>query len=238
MAAQKRENLLVNIVCNLALPSLILTKLSGEKALGPVWGLVVALAFPVGYAVYDFSVRRRMNFISVAGFISVLLSGGLGLMQVQAKWFAVKEGAVPLAIAAGVLLSARSKTPILQELLMNEQVVDLPRIEAALSAQNAHEAFRGLIARASFWLAAGFVLSAAANYVLSRKIIHSQAGTPEFNAELGRMHLLSWPIIVIPSMAIMMLIFWQLIKGLTTLTALTTDDLFHHPSSDKQPPAK
>jgi hypothetical protein len=39
------------------------------------------------------------------------------------------------------------------------------------------------------------------------------------------MHLLSWPVIVVPSMLVMMLVFWRLISGLKQLTGLTTDEL-------------
>ena len=53
----------------------------GRHWLGPKWGLIVALVFPLGYGVYDFVRRRKTNFISVLGFVSVLLSGGLGLMK-------------------------------------------------------------------------------------------------------------------------------------------------------------
>jgi len=80
--------------------------------------------------------------------------------------------------------------------------------------------------RSSLWLVASFLLSAGLNYALARYLLISPPGTPEFNAELGRMHVLSWPVIVLPSMAVMMLAFWKLIKGLTQLTGLTTDEIF------------
>ena len=44
--APKRENLILNLIFNIALPTLILTKFSGEKSFGTVWGLVIALALP------------------------------------------------------------------------------------------------------------------------------------------------------------------------------------------------
>ena len=91
----KRENLLVNLICNVALPTLVLTKFSGENTLGPNLGLIVALLFPVSYGVQDFIRRRRVNFISAIGFASVLISGGLGLMHLDGFWFAVKEAAIP-----------------------------------------------------------------------------------------------------------------------------------------------
>ena len=74
-AAPKRENLLINIVCNIVVPTLVLTKLSGETRLGPLWGLVVALVFPLGYGVADFVRRRKANFISILGIASVWIRG-------------------------------------------------------------------------------------------------------------------------------------------------------------------
>ena len=70
----KPENFLLNLICNVALPTLVLTKFSTERWLGPVWGLVVALAFPISYGLYDFAVRKKANTLSILGFVSVLLS--------------------------------------------------------------------------------------------------------------------------------------------------------------------
>ena len=35
-----------------------------------------------------------------------------------------------------------------------------------------------------------------------------------------------WPVIVVPSMIAMMVIFWKLMSGLSQLTGLTTDEIF------------
>jgi hypothetical protein len=222
----KKENLLVNLICNIALPTLILTKLSGDRWLGPVVGLVLALAFPLGYGIYDYLQRRRANFISIAGFASVMLTGGLGLMKVGGIWFAVKDAAVPLVLGAGVMFSLRSKTPIVREIFFNDQLMDVPRVEAALVERGNEEGFRRLLTTASFWLGGAFVISAGLNFCLARYLLKSPPGTPEFNAELGRMHLLSWPVIVLPSMVVMMLAFWRMMTGLKQLTGLTLDEIF------------
>jgi hypothetical protein len=224
--APKRENLLVNIVCNIVVPTLVLTKLSGDNRLGPLWGLVVALAFPLGYGIYDFARRGRANFISILGIVSVLLTGGLGLMKADGFWFAVKDAAVPALIGLSVLVSMKTKTPLLKEMFFNEQLVDVARVEAALTARNQHGEFERLMVRSSLWLVGAFLVSAVLNYALARYLLISPPGTPEFNAELGRMHVLSWPVIVVPSMAVMLLAFWKLISGLKALTGLTTDEIF------------
>ncbi|MCF7687851.1 MAG: MFS transporter [Cephaloticoccus sp.] len=230
----KRENLLINLICNVALPTLILTKFSGNSGLGPTWGLIVALSFPIGYGVHDFIRRRRCNFISVIGFSSVLISGGFGLLKLDGFWFAVKEAAIPSIIGLAVLASMRSKLPLVQELLYNPQLMDVARIEAAMDERGTRSDFAPLMLAASRLLALSFFISAVLNYGLARYLLKSPTGTEAFNNELGKMHLWSWPVIVLPSMAMMMLALWRFIKGLQTATGLKLDDLMHDEAATKK----
>jgi hypothetical protein len=223
--APKRENLLINLICNVALPTLILTKFSGESALGPNLGLVVALAFPVAYGVQDFVRRRRVNFISAIGFASVLISGGFGLMHLDGFWFAVKEAAIPSIIGCAVLLSMRAKLPLVQEILYNPQLLNTAKIEAQLDERGTRTEFGRLMRAASRLLALSFFVSAVLNYGLARYLLKSPAGTEAFNNELGKMHLWNWPVIVLPSMAMMMFALWRFVRGLQQATGLTLDEL-------------
>jgi hypothetical protein len=222
----KQENLWLNLAFNIVAPALILAKLSGAHLLGPKGGLVVALAFPLGYGVWDFVTRRKANFISVLGFTSVMLSGGLGLLKADGFWFAVKDAAVPGLIGVVVLMSMRAREPLLKALFYNEALMDVPRIEAALRERGKETAFAAIMQRSTVLVASAFFLSGALNFVLARHLLRSPGGTPEFNAELAKMHWLSWPIIAVPSMAMMMFSLWQLLKGVETLTGLTVDDVF------------
>lgn len=231
-APAKKENLLLNLVCNIVIPTLVLTKFSTEERLGPVVGLVVALAFPLGYGVWDFLTRRKTNFISLIGFVSVLLTGGLGLMQVGGFWFAIKEAAVPLVIGAAVLLSLKTKRPLVRTLLYNEQVIDVERVDAALEERGNRKAFDQLMVRASYLLAASFLVSAVLNFGLARYLLKSPPGTAEFNAELGKMQLLNWPVIVIPSMAMLMFALWTLLNGIKRITGLTLESIFKTPAEE------
>lgn len=223
----KKENLLLNLICNLVVPTLVLMRFSSDKYLGALWGLIVALAFPVGYGIYDLIARRKTNVLSILGFASVLLSGGLGLMKASGFWFAVKDAAIPTVIGATVLISLRTKNPLVREILFNDQVIDVARVNAALDARGRHAEFERLLRGASIWLALAFLGSAIVNFLLARYILRSPPATPEFNNELGRMHILVWPVIIIPSMVVMMFVFWRLITGLTALTGLSTDEIFH-----------
>ena len=223
----KRENLLVNLICNLAIPTLVLSKLSGEQRLGPALALVVALAFPLGYGVWDFLQRRKTNLISVIGFASVLLTGGLGLMKVDGFWFAIKEAAVPLVIAIVVLASMKSKRPLVRSLIYNEQIIDVNRVQERLVERNAVPSFERLLARSSYGLAASFLLSAALNFGLARYLLRSPSGTEAFNAELAKMNALSLPVIAVPSVIITMFVLWRLIAGIEKLTGLKLEEIFH-----------
>jgi hypothetical protein len=222
----KQENLWLNLAFNIAAPVLVLSKLSGAHALGPKGGLVVALVFPLGYGVWDFTKRQKANFISVLGFTSVLLSGGLGLLKVGGFWFAVKDASVSAFIGIVVLMSMRAKEPLLKSLFYNEAIMDVPRIEAALMERGAKTAFTAIMRRATMLVAASFFVSGALNFILARHLLRSPGGTPEFNAELAKLHWLSLPVIAVPSMAMMMIALWQLLKGVETLTGLTMDDVF------------
>jgi len=226
-ASPKRpENLWINLICNLVLPTLILMRFSTEHTLGPVWGLIVALVFPLGYGIWDFATRRETNFFSIIGFASVLLSGGLGLLKVSGVWFAVKDAAIPLIMGVAVLLSLRSKTPLVRTVLLNDQIIDVDAVETALEARQQRPAFDRLLVNASYALATSLVLVAILHFGLVYTILKSPPGTPAFNNELGRVHLLTLLVVALPSTVALMIVLWRVVNGLEKLTGLSGDAIF------------
>jgi cytochrome b len=156
-------------------------------------------------------------------------------MKVQPFWFAVKSGAVPVLIGLAVLASSRTKRPLVREMLYNEQVIDVPRVDAALAERGNRAAFDRLINNASLLLVATFMVSGALNFGLARYVIKSPGGTPEFNAELARMHLLDIPVATVPSMAMMMFALWKLLHGIKVLTGLSMEEIFKTPPEKTKP---
>src|SRR5436190_19615769 len=116
----KPENLVLNLICNLVLPTVVLIWFSKDRFLGPLWGLIVALIFPVGYGVYDLATRKKTNFLSILGFVSVLASGSLALAKVGGMWFAIKDAVLPSVLGLTVLASLKSKSALVKELFFNE----------------------------------------------------------------------------------------------------------------------
>ena len=223
----KQENLLLNLACNVAAPALALSYLSKPGALGPKGALLVALAFPIGYGLWDFSRRRSFNFLSALGFAATLATGGLALLKLDPFWFAVKEAVVPALIGLVVVVSHAVGRPLVRSMLLNDQVLDVARVEAAITEQRQEAGLSRLLWRATGMLAGSFAFSAVTNFFLARLIVTAPAETEEFNAQLSRLMWWSWPVIAIPSLVIMMLALWQLLKGVARLTAIPLDDLFH-----------
>jgi len=223
--AEPRESALLSLGINIAIPAVVLMKLSGEEALGPVGGLLVALAFPLVYGAWDFARRREWNLIPVLGFISVLLTGGIGLLQLDPKWIAVKEAAVPGVIGLLVLLSQYSRFPIVRTFLYNDKIMRVEEVDEALQSRGNRGAFDRVLVVASWMLAASFFLSSVLNFVLAKLIVKSQPGSTAFNEELGRMTALSYPVIVIPSMVIMIVTLWYLFSRIKRLSGLDFEQI-------------
>ena len=233
-AQHKNPNALLNLIVNIAFPAIILNKFSDPDKLGPVMAMFLALSLPVLYGAWEFFTTRQHNFISILGFVSILLTGGLGLLQVDGVWFAAKEASIPGLIALITLGSIKTSKPLVKVILYNDRVINIPAVEAALDDKGTRDGFSKLMLKTTLVLAVSFVLSAILNFVLAIWILKSPAGTPEFNAELGRMTALSYPVIVLPSLVVMMVAVWMLIKGLKTLTGLEMEQILSEKSQGKR----
>lgn len=219
------ENPLFNLLMNVVLPSFVLIKLSEPDKLGAVYGLIVALAFPLVYGIKELIAKRKVNFLSVLGLISILLTGTLGLLELDANWIAVKEAFIPLLIGIAVIVSLHTKYPLVEKLLLNHQLFNIALINEAIERHGTHVQFKKTLKRVSYMIAFSFLVSAALNYGLAKYLLVSPPGTPAFNEELGRMTALSFPIIALPSTAMMMIALWYLVRQLSAITHLTFEEM-------------
>lgn len=232
-----KENLLLNLACNVVLPGLVLSKLSQPERLGPLWALVAALALPLGYGIWDWMKRRHWNLFSTLGIAGTLATGGMALgghfgwWQATAMWFAIKEAAIPLIIGLSIPLTLRSETPLVKTLLYNDQLMDTAKVAEELRLRNAEAAFERLLRESSWLLSVSFLLSSVLNFFLAIWLLKAAPNSPEWNEQLGRMNWLSWPVIVIPSTGMMMWALFRLMNGIQRLTGLPPEQLFRgqHP---------
>ncbi|MFD2450187.1 VC0807 family protein [Vogesella fluminis] len=129
MAAAKKNNQLLELIINIVIPSLVLMKLSAEQYLGSANALLLALAFPLGWGLYDLLRNRKTNFIAILGLVSILLTGGIGLLHLDAQWLAVKEAAIPGLIGIAVLVSTRTRYPLIKTVLYTPAVIDVAKVQ-------------------------------------------------------------------------------------------------------------
>lgn len=220
-----------NLLFNILIPVVILTRFSGEQHLGPIWSIVIALAFPISYGLWEMRRTRKVNVFSVLGVVSVVLTGGISLLQLDPKYIAIKEAAIPGIIGLAVLISQKSHKSVVKLLLFNEQVVRLDRINKALTEHNAVPQFEQKMTVVTYLVACSFFISSALNYILAKLVVTAPAGTTEFSEQLGRMTALSYPVIVVPSMIVLGFAMYYLFSQLTKLTKLPLEDLMVDPKN-------
>ncbi len=223
-AKAKKSGFLSNLLINVVIPAVILSRFNGEDALGPVWAVVVALAFPLVFGLWEFIQSGKVNFFSVLGIISVLLTGGISLLQLDPIYIALKEALIPGLIGIIVLVSQYTPYPLVKKLLINPELLDTDKLQQALAEQNNSTLFDQRMARAGYIVAASFFLSSALNYILAKAIVVSQPGTTAYAEELGRMTWLSYPVIVLPSMVMLLGAIIYMFLQIGRLTGRPLDD--------------
>jgi intracellular septation protein A len=220
MNPNRKSNPLLELLVNIVVPSIILMKFSGEQDLGAVGALVLALAFPLGWGGWEMVTQRKLNFFSALGLVSILLTGGIGLLQLDTRWLAVKEAAIPALIGIAVLISTRTRYPLVKTVLYSPALFDVARVQRELEARGTAPVFEARLQTATWMLGATFFFSAFMNYVLATWIVTSPAGSEAFNAELGRLTLLSYPMIALPATLMMMAVLYYLARSMRELAGL------------------
>ncbi len=228
--AEPQENPLINILLNVIVPAVVLSHLSkedGRFALGPQNALIVAVLIPIGYGIYHFVKFRKVNLFSVLGFVSVVLTGGLGLMKTEAIWFALKEALVPLILGLAILLSQYfTSKPLVRVFLFNPDFFDVPRIERVVEEKNEQVAFDKTMRVATWLLAGSFLLSTVLNFILWMYLLRGKlGGSTEYMEAIGKGTWVGFLVIGLPAMAILLFTFLKLMGDLSRITGLNKEEL-------------
>lgn len=229
---QKKENVWLNLGFNIVAPSLILVK--GKKIFESILPVsdnldvivfVSALAFPLVYGVYDLLRRRKWNIFSVIGLLSVVLTGGIGLMKLSRECMILKETIVPLVLGGAVLATALTKKPLAKMIMLNEDIVDVKKIDDALDARGTRAEYDSALKTATYWVSASFLLSAILNFALASYIFKSEVGTEAFNEEVGTMTALSFPVIAVPTTIMFIFAMYKFFGALSKNTGLSLEEI-------------
>jgi len=239
----KKESMLMNLLLNIVIPTLILMKGSENawvletltgisagagafyEAHGIKLAIIVALAFPIIYGIHDFKRAQKVNVFSALGVFSILLTGGISLLELDPQYIAIKEAAIPGILGLVTVASLKTRFPLVKTFLYNDKILRVDRISAALKERQSEVAFEQSLKVASWLVAGSFFLSSFLNYALAKWIIVSPAGTAAFNEELGKMTALSFPVISIPATIVMMAALFYLFRSIKKLTGLTLEEV-------------
>lgn len=231
-ASPKKENMLVNIVVNIVIPTLILMKLSGDEHLGSKLALIVALLFPIGYGIKDFFDRGKVNIFSALGVISIVLTGGISLLELDPAYIAIKEAAIPGILGLATLITVKTRFPLVKVFLYNDKIMQVDKIADALAERSAEAAFEHSLRVASLLVAVSFFVSSFLNYVLAWWLLllpNLQPNTEAYNEALGKMTALSFPVIAVPATLVMMAALFYLFRSIKKLTGLNFEEILNEP---------
>jgi hypothetical protein len=221
-------NPLLEILLTIALPSVALDQLSKPASVGPFWALVISLLFPIGFGMWCFYKKMGWNLFSILGFLTILLSGGLGLLKLDAFWFAIKESAIPVLIAIAFPLSHRWGKPMINALLLQPQLINLRTLNEALDTGNRKALFNRALFRASCGMGLGLLGSSVANFFLALHLLHDkEPGGEAFVRSIGTLTWMGFVVIGIPLLVVMIIVFITLLKSVENITGLERSDLLN-----------
>lgn len=216
---------MIDLLVSIIVPSVVLMKFSDNDALGASGALITALAFPLGWGLFELFKYKKFNWVALLGLISVILTGGIGLHQLDPKWLAIKEAAIPGLLGLVVLVSTFTRYPLIKIMLFNPAIMDVEKIKKRLEEVGYSQEFDNRLLKISYLFSATFFFSSLMNFILATWIVTSPPGSVAFNEELAWMTLLSYPVIVIPSMLMMMGIFYYLWRTIHSMTGLSLENI-------------
>jgi len=219
------NKLIMDMVFSIFIPVLVLRKFSGDDSLGPTYALIVALAFPLMAGIYEFIKDRKIGLVPSIGFISTLLTGGIGVLQLPKEYIAIKEALVPLGFGLAVLLSSFTKTPLIKVFIYNDMIMETEKVASKVTEIGKEKEFDRIMLTATWILAASFLISSVLNYVLAKIIIVSETGTEAFNQELSTMTLWSYPVIVVPSLIVTFYALYFVINRILKMTGFSFEEI-------------
>ena len=209
---------------NIAIPIAILLTLSPEDRLGPIPALLLAVAIPIIYGIRSLLRTRKVQPATIVGLISVLLTGMIGVFELDARYFAIKEGGIPITFGLIVLLSNWTSFPIVR--MLADQVVVKARVEQALTQRDAHAAYRTHLTHAGIFWACILFVSGVIKFSLASWIVTSPTGTVAFNQDLARLEAIQIPTSMTFTMILMLVLCTFIIRGIGKITGLSYQESF------------
>jgi hypothetical protein len=223
VAGPSHRGPLLDLGANVVAPTVVLTFLSGPDRLGPTVALPVALAFPLLHAVVTMATSRKVSPIGVFAVCSVLLTGGIGLLELDVRWFAWKEALFPFVLGCAAVASASTRWALVPTLLA--PLIDPDKLSPKLDERGTAAAYDQDLRTGTRRFGAVLVASAVASFVFARWAVTSATGTDAFAAELGWYTGWSFPVVALPTMGGTLWVFRGVLLSIERHTGAELEDL-------------
>ena len=230
-----KENPLVSLVANIFFPVIILK--NGENWLQDynqyfyleiqAFTFLIALLFPFMYFFFDLYNRKNINFISILGFLNVLLTGGIGIFGekygLTRTSFILKEGLIPLVIGTFLIFLSKFKKRTFDKMILNEALFDVEKIKENQNSENLKK-IESLTTRAGYYFVTGFFISSIIQFILASIIVTANPGDSIFNEQVSTMTWVSYIAVLGPTVIIVGKGYLDLINGIEKLIGLKKED--------------
>lgn len=226
--SSKRENIWVNLGLNVFLPALFLSK-GGDLLpfLSPPMVLIIALAFPVGYFFYDLKTRAKRNVFSIIGFVSILITGGIGLFKFPPEVFAIKEAMIPLLFGLIIIATSYTSKPLIKVILYNPDVIEVSKVDKALDTQEKRNAFNAVLKKCTWLMAVSLLVSSALNYIITTLVVTTDPKLDQeaYNSEIGMQTVITMVVIFVATAPLSIYALMLLFKKIKALTGYDIEDI-------------
>lgn len=214
---------LLQFIVSFVVPIIILTRFSAESSLGPTKSLILALAFPIFFEIYNVRKRKKLSMFSLLAIGGILVTGAISLLGLSEGWLATRRAVPYLAMSIAILVSIRIRHPILNALL--PQMLDMDEITSHAQKKHTVVELERSINRTSYMLSGVLLTIAIASYILTRIIIVSETGTTGYNQEYANLRIWSLPIITLPLLVGFTGVILYLTQSIKKLTGLDIDSV-------------
>ena len=230
-----KENPFLSLIANIFFPVMILK--NGESWLEGYnqyfsleiqsFTFLIALLFPFTYFFFDLYNRKNINFISILGFVNVLLTGGIGIFGEKYGLtrisFILKEGLMPLIIGTFLIFLSKFKKETFDKMILNEALFDVEKIKEDQNSENLKK-IETFTTRAGYYFIAGFFISSIIQFILASIIVTDNPGDPSFNEQVSTMTWVSYIAVLGPTIIIVGKGYLNLINGIERITGLKKED--------------
>lgn len=213
----------LNVLINIALPVFILLRLSSPDRLGPVPALVLAVTIPIVWGLYGLIRTRKPDISSILGIISVLLTGVIGVFELNTRLFALKEGAIPFLFAVVLIASNHTRFPIVT--LLADVVQRRDRVQNQLDEHGGHVAYHQHMIESGKRWALIMITNGTLKMILASFVVTAPAGTEAFNRDLAMWEIVQIPTTMVVATVLILSLIWYIVCGTAEITGLKPADV-------------